>query len=147
MSHLGSFLWTLFTLAVGGRVVVARTTDAHELLPLLRDHQPTVMAMIPAALSALIHDHDLRPGDFSSLRLCRSGSDKVSTELLAEFAAAAGFPIVEGYGMTEVGLATLNPPSGEIRQGSIGTPIGGFSHRAPRRAGRPGRASTRSAAS
>lgn len=28
--------------------------------------------------------------------------------------------------MTEVGLATLNPPSGEIRQGSIGTPIGGF---------------------
>jgi long-chain acyl-CoA synthetase len=82
--------------------------------------------MIPAALSALIHDHDLHPGDFSSLRLCRAGSDKVSTELLTEFAAAAGFPIVEGYGMTEVGLATLNPPSGEIRQGSIGTPIGGF---------------------
>jgi acyl-coenzyme A synthetase/AMP-(fatty) acid ligase len=126
MSHLGSMLWTLSTLAVGGRVVVARTTDAHELLPLLRDHQPTLMAMIPAALWALIRDHDLRPGDFSSLRLVRSGSDKVSTELLAEFAAAAGFPIVEGYGMTEVGLATLNPVSGQNRQGSIGTPIGGF---------------------
>ncbi|MGI9032020.1 MAG: class I adenylate-forming enzyme family protein [Ilumatobacteraceae bacterium] len=28
--------------------------------------------------------------------------------------------------MTEVGLATLNPVSGEIRQGSIGTPLGGF---------------------
>ena len=27
--------------------------------------------------------------------------------------------------MTEVGLATLNPPSGEIRQGSIGKPIHG----------------------
>lgn len=70
--------------------------------------------------------HDLRPGDFASLRVCRAGTDKVSTELLTEFAAAAGFPIVEGYGMTEVGLATLNPPSGEIRQGSIGTPIGGY---------------------
>jgi long-chain acyl-CoA synthetase len=126
MSHVGSFLWALATLAVGGKVVVARATDAHELLPLLRDQQPTVLAMIPAALSALINDHDLRPGDFASLRLCRAGSDKVSTELLAEFAAAAGFPIVEGYGMTEVGLATLNPPSGEIRQGSIGTPIGGY---------------------
>jgi long-chain acyl-CoA synthetase len=126
MSHVGSFLWALATLEVGGRVVVARATDAHELLPLLRDQQPTVLAMIPAALSALIHDHDLRPGDFASLRVCRAGSDKVSTELLTEFAAAAGFPIVEGYGMTEVGLATLNPPSGEIRQGSIGTPIGGF---------------------
>ena len=102
-------------------------TDAHELLPLLREHQPTVLAMIPAALSALIHDHDLQPGDFSSLRICRAGADKVSTELLTEFAAAAGFPIVEGYGMTEVGLATLNPPSGEIKQGSIGPPICGFS--------------------
>jgi acyl-CoA synthetase (AMP-forming)/AMP-acid ligase II len=126
MSHVGSFLWALATLSAAGKVVVARATDAHELLPLLREQQPTVLAMIPAALSALIHDHDLRPDDFASLRVCRSGSDKVSTELLTEFAAAAGFPIVEGYGMTEVGLATLNPPSGEIRPGSIGTPIGGF---------------------
>ncbi len=86
-----------------------------------------VLAMIPAALLALVRDHDLRPGDFAWLRICRAGSDKVSTELLTEFAAAAGFPIVEGYGMTEVGLATLNPPSGEIKQGSIGPPICGFS--------------------
>src|SRR3984885_2259625 len=127
MSHIGSFLWALSTLSVGGRVVVAGTTDGHELLPLLREHQPTVLAMIPAALSALIRDHDLQPGDFGSLRICRAGSDKVPTELLHEFAAAACFPIVEGYGMTEVGLATLNPPSGDIKQGSIGPPIDGYS--------------------
>jgi len=127
MSHIGSFLWALSTLAVGGRVVVARTFDAHEVLPLLREHQPTVLAMIPAALFALIRDHDLEPDDFSSLRICRSGSDAVSTELLTEFSAAAGFPIDEGYGMTEVGLATLNPPAGPIKPGSIGPPIAGFS--------------------
>jgi acyl-CoA synthetase (AMP-forming)/AMP-acid ligase II len=126
MSHIGSFLWALSTLSVGGKVVVARSTDGHELLPLLREQQPTILAMIPAALSALVHDHELRPGDFASLRMCRAGADKVSTELLTEFAAAAGFPIVEGYGMTEVGLATLNPPSGEIREGSIGRPVPGF---------------------
>jgi acyl-coenzyme A synthetase/AMP-(fatty) acid ligase len=127
MSHIGSFLWALSTLSVGGRVVVARTIDSHELLPLLREQQPTVLAMIPAALLALVRDHDLHPHDFDSLRICRAGADKVSTELLTEFAAAAGFPIVEGYGMTEVGLATLNPPSGVVKQGSIGTPIGGYS--------------------
>lgn len=126
MSHIGSFLWALSTLSVGGRVVVARTIDAHEILPLLREQRPTVLAMIPAALSALIHDHGLQPHDFDSLRLCRAGADKVSTELLHEFAAAAGFPIVEGYGMTEVGIATLNPPQGTIKQGSIGRPISGF---------------------
>ncbi len=127
MSHIGSFLWTLSTLSVGGQVPVARSYDAHELLPLLREYQPTVLAMIPAALAALIRDHDLTPEDFASLRICRAGADKVSTELLSEFAALAGFPIDEGYGMTEVGLATLNPPAGPIKQGSIGPPIGGFS--------------------
>jgi long-chain acyl-CoA synthetase len=127
MSHIGSFLWALSMLSVGGRVVVARTFDSHELLPLLREQKPTVLAMIPAALLALVRDHDLQPHDFDSLRVCRSGSDKVSTELLTEFAEVAGFPIVEGYGMTEVGLATLNPPSGVVKQGSIGRPISGFS--------------------
>ena len=127
MSHIGSFLWTLSALAVGAQVVVARSYDSHELLPLLREHKPTVLAMIPAALAALVRDHDLTPEDFASLRVCRAGADKVSTELLTEFAALAGFPIDEGYGMTEVGLATLNPPSGPIKQGSIGPPIGGFS--------------------
>jgi len=127
ISHIGSFLWSLSTLAVGGRALVARSYDAHELLPLLREDRPTVLAMIPAALAALIRDHDLSHDDFASLRICRAGADKVSTELLSEFAALAGFPIDEGYGMTEVGLATLNPPAGPIKQGSIGPPIGGFS--------------------
>src|SRR5204863_1332946 len=38
MSHLGSFLYSLTTLSVGGKVVVARATDSHELLALLREH-------------------------------------------------------------------------------------------------------------
>jgi acyl-CoA synthetase (AMP-forming)/AMP-acid ligase II len=127
MSHVGSFLYALATLSVGGKVIVARAFDSYELLPLLREHQPTVLSMLPAALLALIHDHDLQPHDFDSLRVCRAASDKVSTELLTEFAALAGFPIIEAYGMTEVGTATLNPPSGVIKPGSIGTPTAGFS--------------------
>jgi long-chain acyl-CoA synthetase len=127
MSHIGSFLWAFASLSVGARVVVARTFDAHEILPLLREHRPTALAMIPAALTALVRDHDVTPDDFSSLRFCRAGADKVSVELEDEFAALAGIPIDEGYGMTEVGLATVNPPSGVIKRGSIGPPVPGFS--------------------
>jgi len=127
MSHIGSFLWALSSLVVGGKVAVARTFDSHELLPLLREFRPTLLAMIPAALIALVRDHDLQPGDFSSLRVCLAGSDKVSTELLNEFTKVAGFPINEGYGMTEVGLTTLNPPTGVIKLGSIGQATPGFS--------------------
>ncbi len=126
MSHLGSFLWVLASFSVGARVVVARVFDAGEIEPLLRDFRPTVMAMIPAALTALVRDHGLTAADFASLRLCRAGADKVSLELDREFSELVGFLIDEGYGMTEVGLATLNPPSGVIKQGSIGLPIAGM---------------------
>jgi acyl-coenzyme A synthetase/AMP-(fatty) acid ligase len=126
MSHLGSFLWALASMAAGAHVVVARTFDSGEILPLLREHRPTVLAMIPAALTALVRDHDVTADDFASLRVCRAGADKVSLELEHEFQALSGLLIDEGYGMTEVGLATLNPPRGPIKQGSIGRPVGGI---------------------
>lgn len=125
MSHLGSFLWTLAALSAGAAVTVARDLDAARMLPLLRARRPTIMAMIPAALGALLRDPGVRPGDFASLRACRAGADKVSLRLEDDFVRLAGFPIDEGYGMTEVGLATLNPPSGVIKRGSIGRPIPG----------------------
>jgi acyl-CoA synthetase (AMP-forming)/AMP-acid ligase II len=123
ISHLGGFLWTISSLAEGSRVVLARTFDAGEVLPLLRAHRPTILAMIPAALAALIRDHDATTDDFASLRICRAGADKVSLELESEFSHLVGFLIDEGYGMTEVGLVTLNPPSGVIKRGSIGRPV------------------------
>jgi long-chain acyl-CoA synthetase len=126
ISHLGSFMWTLSAFAAGAAALVARSFDAHEILALLRRYRPTVMAMIPAALTALVRDHDVTEQDFATLRLCRAGSDKVALELEREFQALAGIPIDEGYGMTEVGLATLNPPSGTIKPGSVGVPIPGF---------------------
>ena len=126
MSHVGSFLWALASWSVGAHVVVARTFDAGEILPLLRAHRPTILAMIPAALTALVRDHDVTADDFASLRVCRAGADKVSLELEHEFQKLSGLLVDEGYGMTEVGLATLNPPRGPIKQGSIGRPVGGF---------------------
>src|SRR2546423_14905470 len=83
--------------------------------------------MIPAALTALVREHDCSAADFESLRVCRAAADKVSLELQEEFAHLVRFPIDEGYGMTEVGLATLNPVSGVIKRGSIGRPVPGYS--------------------
>jgi acyl-CoA synthetase (AMP-forming)/AMP-acid ligase II len=120
LSHIGGSLFGLSTLASGGRLVITRGTDGPELLPLLRRFSPTVLWMLPAPLIALVRDHDARSPDFASIRLCVSGGDKVSAELEREFTDIAGFPVEEGYGMTEFGQATVNPPSGENRIGSIG---------------------------
>ncbi len=125
-SHIGGSLFSLSTLAAGGRVVIPRGSDGPEILPLLEAFRPTLLWMLPAALIALVRDHGATAEDFASIRLCLSGGDKVSAELEREFTAMAGFPIDEGYGMTEIGCATLNPPDGEDRLGSIGKLAPGY---------------------
>jgi len=126
LSHIGGSLFGLATLAAGARLVVPRSSEGPEILPLLQQYRPTVLWMLPAALIALVRDHDAGREDFASLRLCVSGGDKVSSELEREFTDIAGLPVDESYGMTEIGLATLNPPSGENRAGSIGKLCAGY---------------------
>ena len=120
ISHVGAFYLSFAALSVGAGVIVAQTFDGDELLPLLREDRPTVLSMLPSALFALTRDHGARHGDFASLRLCRAAGDTVSAELEREFTALSGFVIDEAYGMTEVGLVTVSPPSGRIKLGSVG---------------------------
>ncbi len=126
LSHIGGSLFGLAALAAGGQLVVPRSSDGPEILPLLQHYRPTVLWMLPAALIALVRDHGVTSTDFSSIRMCMSGGDKVSATLEREFTAMAGFPVDESYGMTETGLVTVNPPSGENRVGSIGKPCPGY---------------------
>ncbi|HAY82609.1 MAG TPA: acyl-CoA synthetase, partial [Planctomycetaceae bacterium] len=110
----------------GGRLLIPRGSEGAEILPLLREFRPTLLWMLPASLIALVRDHHATQSDFSSIRLCWSGGDKVSAELEREFTALAGFPIHESYGMTELGMATISPIDGENRIGSVGQLCPGY---------------------
>jgi long-chain acyl-CoA synthetase len=120
LSHIGGFVFTFMALAGGARAVVAANFEPDEVLPLLRQERPTVLCMLPAALFHLLRDGHAVAEDFSSLRLLRSGADKVPAELEHEFTTLTGRQIDEGYGSSETGLVTLNPPSGMILDGSVG---------------------------
>ncbi len=126
LSHIGGFTFSFSALSKGVPVVIPRTFDHDEMMVLLRHARPTILSMLPTALFHLIREHDVRPSDFESLRMCRSAGDKVAEALEKGFTALAGFPIDEGYGMTEIGLATISPPSGLIKRGSVGQPHPGF---------------------
>jgi len=125
LSHVGAFYVSFAALSVGAGLIVARSFDGDELLPLLRHGRPTVLSMLPSALFALTRDHGARGEDFASLRLCRAAGDCVSAELEREFTGLTGIVIDEAYGLTEVGLAAVSPPSQEIRVGSVGRPVPG----------------------
>jgi long-chain acyl-CoA synthetase len=77
-SHVGGHHLSMMTLAAGGRVVLPRTFDGDEILPLLRSERLTKMWMLPSALYALTRDHGARRADFASVKACFSGGDKVS---------------------------------------------------------------------
>jgi len=120
LSHGGGFKMSLAALAAGARVDVAEGRIGDQILPLLRETRPTLIAMLPSALFALVRDHGASRADFSSVRACESGGDKVSSELEREFTKLTGLEIREGYGMTENGCATYNPISGLNKPGSVG---------------------------
>jgi long-chain acyl-CoA synthetase len=57
------------------------------------------------------------------LRMAISGAAPLGKDL-ADFYAAIGLPIYEGYGLTEGGIVALNP-TGRVKSGSIGKPLPG----------------------
>jgi len=126
LSHVGALSTAMAALSSGGLVVVAHSADGDELLPLLRQHRPSILVMLPAALIALQHDHAATREDFSSLRLCITGGDKFPANLEKEFTALTGLSVHETYGMTENPDCLLNPPDGMIKPGSVGVVCPGY---------------------
>lgn len=119
-SHIGAYILALSGFAAGATVCVSRTLDPAELLAVFRKERPTILAALPAPLMALVRDHGATHQDFASLRYCLSGGDKVSPTLDREFKELVGQDIREDYGMTEIGLTHMNPPSGLNKLGSVG---------------------------
>lgn len=126
-AHIASCALVLAALAAGASAAIASRIDAATVETLLRRQRPSVLVMLPAALFELLRDERLRPDDLGSVRLCISGGDKVPHQLQEEFRRAAGFGIDECFGMTEIGYATLAPPAGPNRIGSVGRLCPGFS--------------------
>src|SRR5208283_5137906 len=61
------------------------------------------------------------------LQIAASGAAPLSTDL-AEFFEAIGMPLIEGYGLTEAGVAAFNPRNAP-RPGSIGKALRGVEFR------------------
>jgi long-chain acyl-CoA synthetase len=77
----------------------------------------------PLALADRLMFRKIRGRFGGRLRIAASGAAPLSKDL-AEFYEAVGMPLVEGYGLTEGGVVSLNPLD-RPRPGSIGKPLPG----------------------
>jgi malonyl-CoA/methylmalonyl-CoA synthetase len=85
----------------------------------------TVFMGVPTFYSRLLAEPGLDREACSRMRLFVSGSAPLLAETHAEFEERTGHRILERYGMTETGMLTSNPLSGQRRGGSVGIALTG----------------------
>jgi len=114
------------TLWTGGRVSLVRKFTVGDFVAALR-RQPakTFLALAPASLGQLMASPEFQACDFSHLRLCLAGGDRVPTRLFEAFERLTGVPITEQCGSTETGPYAMSPPFGRKKPGSVGLPSHG----------------------
>ncbi len=71
----------------------------------------------------------------AGLRLAVAGSAALPAPLFHRWREIAGLPLLERYGMTEIGMALSNPYRGERRAGTVGQPLPGMEVRIDDRSG------------
>ncbi|MFD3499489.1 class I adenylate-forming enzyme family protein [Streptomyces sp. NPDC058678] len=121
----GIVVSVLMPLLVGASVVVAGRFDPRTFFDLVEQERPTFFSAVPTIYSILAALPDVRP-DTSSLRFGVCGAAPASADLLSRFEARYGFPLVEGYGLSEGTCgSTINPVAGPRRAGTVGLPFPG----------------------
>ncbi|MFI8071621.1 class I adenylate-forming enzyme family protein [Streptomyces sp. NPDC086033] len=122
----GIVVSVLLPLLVGASVVIAGRFDPRTFFELVERERPTFFSAVPTIYSMLAAlPDDVRP-DTSSLRFGVCGAAPASAELLSRFEARYGFPLVEGYGLSEGTCgSTINPVAGPRRAGTVGIPFPG----------------------
>lgn len=117
------------TVLLGGEIVMLPRFDAGQVLAAIGRTRPTSMPGVPTMFQALLDHPRLAATRMASLRVCISGGASLPVKVQARFAAATNARLVEGYGLTECGVATTNPYEGVCKPGTIGLPLPGTSVR------------------
>lgn len=117
----GIVVSVLMPLLAGASVVIAERFDPNTFFETVEHQRPTFFSAVPTIYTMLAAlPDDVRP-DTSSVRFGICGAAPASAELLSRFEARYGFPLIEGYGLSEGTCAsTINPVDGERRAGTVG---------------------------
>ena len=100
--------------------------DAESVFAAIERHRPTVLFGLPTLYVAMTAHAGSQSRDLSSLRLCVSAAEILSSELFAEWRSRYGLTIVEGLGSTEVLHIYLSNTPQAQRAGASGRRVPGY---------------------
>ena len=124
--HVNGIVVSVVTpLLAGASVVIADRFDPATFFEVIERERPSYFSAVPTIYTMLAAlPEDVAP-DTSSVRFAICGAAPASATLLARFEERFGFPLIEGYGLSEGTCAsTINPPDAP-RAGTVGKPFPG----------------------
>ncbi|MDF0532370.1 AMP-binding protein [Tsukamurella sp. 8F] len=126
----GIVVGTLSPLLAGGHTTVAGRFKPDGFLAKVETARPTFFSAVPTIYQMLVDlPAEVRP-DTSSIRYGICGAAPASVELLAKVEERYGFPLIEGYGLSECTcVATVNPVDGVRKAGTVGPALPGVTVR------------------
>jgi acetyl-CoA synthetase len=96
-----------------------------ELLRIMAENRITTFCAPPTVYRFLVRE-DLSQYDLSCLRHCTTAGELLNESVYADWLAATGLPIYEGYGQTETTLQVATFRNMQPKPGSIGRPVPGW---------------------
>ncbi|WP_235538160.1 class I adenylate-forming enzyme family protein [Sphingomonas sp. Root720] len=112
------------TVLSGATLVLHTRFEAGTILDSIAAHRATMLEGVPTMYHYLLQSPALAQADLSSLRLCTVGGQTMPVSVMETVEARFGCPLIELWGMTELGgLGTTHPHTGPRRHGSIGVPL------------------------
>ena len=116
-----------FPFSIGAAsVLMAGRPDPQEIFRQVSDHKPTILFGLPTLYTALARDAAAKSADLSSLRLCISAAEVLSSDIAAAWKALSGLDIVEGLGSTEMLHIYLSNKEQWRKAGSAGRAVPGY---------------------
>ena len=116
----------LAALAAGSSVVCTPGFDAAAFFGWLTEFRPTWYTAVPTIHRALLsaasrHKHDVQQ---HSLRLIRSASSSLPSDVVSGLESLFGVPVIDTYGMTEAASQIAANPLERRKPGSVGQSAG-----------------------
>jgi long-chain acyl-CoA synthetase len=104
--------------------------DAETIFTLFQNEKINIFAGVPTMYWGLLNYPDAHKFDLDiikqHLKTCASGGAALPVQVLHDFEAKFGVPIIEGYGMSEGSpVVTFNHSDRVRKPGSVGTPVWG----------------------
>ena len=118
-----------FPLDVGATaVLMAERPTPQSVMRILNEHNPTIFGGVPTLYAALLADKNNRPETGSDrLRVCISAGEALPEEVGTSWRSRFGVDILDGVGSTEMLHIFLSNKPGDVRYGTSGNIIPGYS--------------------